>query len=174
MALSLLGAAAIGAGVSALGSVLGGVFGSSAARKRRRAIRRMQKENQDWYDKMYNEDATQRADALHLIQRTEDALKKRSKAAAGRAAMMDSGSEEEAREQQANNEAMANVVGQINANNERRKENIEQAYQNRKQALDAGIIEADAQRSQAIANATAGVIGAGGQFISSLGTDKKS
>lgn len=167
-------AAAIGAGVSALGSVLGGIFGSSAARKRREMIEKMQKENQDWYDRRYNEDATQKADALNLIQRTEDALKKRSKAAAGRAAMMGGGDEQAAREQEAGNEMMGKVIGQINANNERRKENIEQQYRQRKANLDAGIIEAEAQKQEEIGKAIGGVTGAAGQFISSLGGGSKS
>lgn len=175
--MSLIAAAAIGAGVSALGSVLGGVFGSSAARKRREALERMQRENQNWYDRRYNEDGTQRADALNLIRRTEDMMKKRSKAAAGRAAMMGGGDEVAAREREAGNEAVANVVGQIAANNERRKDNIEQQYLSRKQALDAGIMEADAQRQEQIANAVGGVISAGGQFASSMaggsGEEKK-
>lgn len=174
--MSLVAAAAIGAGVSALGSVLGGVFGSSAARKRREALERMKKENQDWYDRRYNEDGTQRADALNLIRRTEDMMKKRSKAAAGRAAMMGGGDEVAAREKEAGNEAVANAVGQIAANNERRKDSIEQQYLSRKQALDAGIIEADAQRQEQIGNAVGGVIAAGGQLAASAlggGEDKK-
>lgn len=168
MPLPLL-AAGIAAGVSALGSVLGGVFGSSAARKRRQMLEKMQRENQDWYDRRYNEDATQKADALNLIQRTEDALRKRSKAAAGRAAMMGGGDEQSAREQEAGNEMMGKVVGQVNANNERRKDSIEQQYRQRKASLDAGIVEQEAHKEEEIGKAVGGVIGAAGQFVGSMG-----
>ena len=177
MPLPLLAVAGIGAGVSALGSVLCGIFGSSAARKRRKMLEGMQRENQDWYDRKYNEDATQRADAMNLIQRTEDMMKKRAKASAGRSAMMGGGDEVAARDREAGAETVGRVAGQINADNERRKENIEQHYQTRKQALDAGIAQVEAEKDTQIANAVQGIAGAAGNFINSMagnGEEKKS
>lgn len=177
MPLPLLAAAGIGAGVSALGSITGGLLGSSAAReaarKRQQYLNSQKQENQSWFDRRYNEDATQRADAQRLLQITEDNIRKRNKAIAGREAVMGGATEETAKEKERNNEAMADVVGQIAANNERRKDEIEQQYLNRKQALSDAQNDAEVQfeqqRGQNIANATAGIIGAAGNFALAAG-----
>lgn len=177
MPLPLLAAAGISAGVSALGSITGGLLGSSAAReaarKRQQYLNSQKQENQSWFDRRYNEDATQRADAQRLLQITEDNIRKRNKAIAGREAVMGGATEETAKEKERNNEAMADVVGQIAANNERRKDEIEQQYLHRKQALSDAQNDAEVQfeqqRGQNIANATAGIIGAAGNFALAAG-----
>lgn len=163
---------AIAAGAQALGSIAGGILGASAARKAKQArlnyIKQAQQENQNWYDRRYNEDATQRADAQRLLQITEDNIRKRNKAVAGREAIMGGGTEETAREKERNNEVMGNVVGQIEAQNELRKDKIEDQYLNRKQALgeQAAEVEAGYQQAKAenIASAIQGVTGAAGNI----------
>ena len=136
----------------------------NAARMRKIFAKRKQ-DNQNWYDKNYNEDPTQRADAQRILQITEDNIRKRNKAAAGRAAMMGGGDEQAAREKETNNELYANAVGQIAANNEQRKQAIDAQYRNRKDALeDAEMGMEDAlsrQRQQAISGGIQGLIGAG-------------
>ena len=57
----------IGAGMQAAGAIWGGISASKSAKKVTQSIERQQQENQDWYDRRYNEDATQRADAQRLL-----------------------------------------------------------------------------------------------------------
>ena len=128
--------AIIGGAVGALGGLLGSAGKNEQIRKQMALLAKQQKENQDWYDRRYNEDATQRADAQRLLQTMEDSIRKRNKAAAGREAVMGGASESTAREKEAGNQMMANAVGQINANNERRKDAIEAQYRNQKAALE--------------------------------------
>lgn len=158
-----------GAGLSALGSIVGGAMASdeaeeNAARMRKIFAKRKQ-DNENWYNKNYNEDPTQRADAQRILQITENNIRKRNKAAAGRAAMMGGGDEQTAREKEANNELYANAVGQIAAQNEQRKQAIDAQYRNRKDALeDAEMGMEDAlsrSRQQQIGSSIQGIIGAG-------------
>lgn len=67
----------IGAGVKAAGSIYGGIKASKAIREQKRNIENQLRENQDWYDQRYNEDATQRADAQRLLTMTEDSIRNR-------------------------------------------------------------------------------------------------
>ena len=78
----------IGAGLGAAGAIFGGIKASQAMRQVAQTIDKQQRENQDWYNRRYNEDATQRADAQRVLSMTEARLKQRNKAAAGRAAVM--------------------------------------------------------------------------------------
>ena len=78
----------IGAGLGAAGAIFGGIKASQAMRQVAQTIDKQQRENQDWYNRRYNEDATQRADAQRVLSLTEERLKQRNKAAAGRAAVM--------------------------------------------------------------------------------------
>lgn len=158
-----------GAGLSAIGSIVGGAMAAdeaeeNAARMRKLFAKRKQ-DNQNWYDKNYNEDPTQRADAQRILQITEDNIRKRNKAAAGRAAMMGGGDEQTAREKEANNQMYANAVGQIAAQNEQRKQAIDAQYRARKDALeDAEMGMEDAlsrSRQQQIGSSIQGIIGAG-------------
>lgn len=60
--MGLLGGA-IGAGLSAVGSIFGNISASKAMKKVKNNLNEQRKRNQDWYDRRYNEDATQRTDA---------------------------------------------------------------------------------------------------------------
>ncbi|MCM1405167.1 MAG: hypothetical protein NC210_01960, partial [[Clostridium] fimetarium] len=71
----------IGAGIGAVGSIFGGIKASEAMREVKRGIERQRKKNQDWYDRRYNEDATQRADAQRALEITREQIKRRNRAA---------------------------------------------------------------------------------------------
>jgi len=160
--------ALIPAAIGAIGSIFGGSKASEAAKDRQRILAQQQQENQDWFDRRYNENATQRADAQRILQRTEEAIRKRNRAAAGREAVMGGPSEETAREKERGNELMADAVGQVVDANEKRKDAIEQQYLNRK----AGLQDQEAALAQERANAEAGgiqgVFGAAGNLAAEL------
>ena len=132
----MIPALAIGAALGGLGGILGSAGKNEAIRKQMQMIAQQQRENKDWYDRRYNEDSTQRADAQRILQVTQDRLRKSNKAAAGREAVMGGPSEATAREKEAGNQMMADAVSQINAAGERRKDQIEQQYRQNKAVLD--------------------------------------
>lgn len=176
----------IAAAISAAASIANGVLGSAKARKERRQqlayLDKQKKENRDWYNRRYYEDGTQRADAQRMITRTNDAIKKRTQAAYGRKAVVGGTDATLASTQQANAEAMGNALGDIVANSEARKDNIEAQYRERQQQLEAAKNDVNTSYSQAqrqnMANAATGVmsaaasIAANGEGSSSTGKSK--
>jgi hypothetical protein len=143
-----------------LGGVLGGLGKNSAIRKQMAMLAQQQRENQDWYDRRYNEDATQRADAQRLLQMTEESIRKRNRAAAGRAAVMGGTDESIAAEKEAGNKAMADAVSQINAAGEARKDQIEGQYRARKGQIDNAMMELEGQKSNTLDLISQGLGGA--------------
>lgn len=158
---------AIGAGISAIGGIFGGISASKAMKKVKRNIEQQQKENQDWYDRRYNEDATQRADAQRMITMVNDSIKKRNKQAAGAAAVMGGSEEAVAMAKEANNQALSDTTSQIAAQAEQRKDNIEQQYLNKKADLNNQLNELQMQKAQNTAQAIQGVTSA----AQSIGND---
>lgn len=164
------------AGASALSSLIGGHLSASAAREARdkelENIRKQQRENQNWYDRRYNEDPTQRADAQRLLTRTAELIKQRNKAAEGKAAVMGGTEESVAATKEANAKAIADVASNIASAGDARKDKIEEQYRATKQGLqnaETGVEAGyDKARSQAIADATKGVSSAIGSFASGL------
>lgn len=151
---------AIGAGISAIGGIFGGISASKAMKKVKRNIEQQQRENQDWYDRRYNEDATQRADAQRMITMVNDSIKKRNKQAAGAAAVMGGSEEAVAMAKEANNQALSDTTSQIVANAEQRKDNIEQQYLNRKADLNQQLNDLQMKKAQNTAQAIQGVTSA--------------
>lgn len=150
----------IGAAVGAAGSIFGGVSASKAVKAAKRRIEAQRKKNQDWYDRRYNEDATQRADAQRILTQTEESIKNRNRAAAGAAAVMGGTDESVAAAKAANNEALADATAQIAANAEAHKDNIEATYLQNENALVEQLNNLDQQKAQAIGGAVQGVANA--------------
>lgn len=150
----------IGAAVGAAGSIYGGIQAAGAMSNVRNGILQQQKDNQAWYDRRYNEDATRRADAQRLITMTEDSIKNRNRQAAGTAAVMGGTEESIAAAKEANNKALADTTSQIVAANEARKDQIENQYIQTKNGLQSQLNDLEKQKAQAISEAIKGVTGA--------------
>lgn len=157
----------VGGGLSAAGAIFGGISASKAMKKTKRNVEAQRKKNQDWYDRRYNEDATQRADAQRILTQTEESIKQRNRAAAGSAAVMGGTDESVAAAKAANNEALADATAQIAANADARKDSIEATYlQNdsafveQLNAIEQGKAQAISQAVQGVANAGASIAGA--------------
>lgn len=166
-------AAIAGAALGTAGSIVGGIASARANRKKRKALQKRKKENEDWYNRRYNEDATQRADAQALLSRTEEAIRDRNRAAAGRQAVIGGTDEAVAATRAANSAALADTAAQIVANNEQRKDQIEQTYLSRRDSLDDQLNGMDAQRSQDVATATSGLLNTAGSIAASLDSTAK-
>lgn len=172
----------IGAGISAASSIGNAIFGGISANKQKReqlrALREQQRENRNWYNRRYNEDATQRADVQRMLSRTNEAIKARNRAAAGKKAVVGGTDVSLASTQQANAAAVGDALSQVTAQAEARKDNIEQQYRERKADLDAqeADVKANAAAAKRAATAQAATsatnIGAG-ILMNSLGDGKE-
>jgi len=149
----------IGAAVGAAGSIFGGISASKAIKKQKRMIQQQMKENQDWYDRRYNEDATQKADAQAILTQTEESIKNRNRQAAGAQAVMGGTDESVAAAKAANNQALTNAVSNINAQAVQQKQSIENKYLDTKSELNGKLQELEGQKAQAISQAIQGVSG---------------
>lgn len=148
---------AIGGALKVGGAIFGGISQARAAKKIRQNIENQQKENQDWYDRRYNEDMTQRADAVALINRTEESIRNRNKNAAATAAVMGGTNEALAAQRAANNAALTDTMSQIAVTADQRKDAIENQYRNRNADLISQINANEAQKAANIAAAIQGV-----------------
>lgn len=147
----------IGSALGAVGSIFGGISASKAMKKAKENVEAQVKKNQDWYDRRYNEDATQRADAQRILTLTEENIRNRNRQAAGTQAVMGGTEESVAAAKAANNQALADATAQIAVNGERRKDAIEQQYLERDAGLQDKINDFETQRADAIAGAVQGV-----------------
>lgn len=149
------------------GSIFGGISASKAMKRVKQNIEDQQRRNQDWYDRRYNEDATERADAQRILTITQDNIRKRNQQAAGTQAVMGGTDESVAAAKAQNNEALAEATSQIAVNGERRKDAIEQQYQstdaqlqNQLNNLEINKAQAISQAVQGLSHASAGMAGA--------------
>ena len=165
--MGLLGGA-IGAGLSAVGSIFGNISASKAMKKVKDNLNEQRKRNQDWYDRRYNEDATQRADAQAILTRTEETIRARNKQAAGTQAVMGGTEESVAAAKAANNQALADATATIAVNADKRKDAIEQQYQARDAEIQEQLNDLEQKKAQNTAQAIQGVAEAGSNIAGIL------
>ena len=139
------------------GSIFGGLSASKAMKNVKKNLENQQRENRDWYDRNYNEDATQRADAQRVLAMTEQSIRERNRQAAGTAAVMGGSDESVAATKAANAQAMADAASQIAVAGDRRKDSIEQQFQERKAAINDKLNEVERQKAGMISQAVSGV-----------------
>lgn len=148
---------AIGGAMKIGGAIFGGISQARAAKKVKENIEGQQRENQDWYDRRYNEDMTQRADAQALINRTEESIRNRNKQAAASAAVMGGTNEALAAAKAANNAALTDTMSQIAIAADQRKDAIENQYRTRNADLNEKLNENETTKAQNISSAIQGV-----------------
>lgn len=158
--MGLIGSIAGGA-LGAAGSIFGGISASKAMRRVKKNLRAQKEANQNWYDRRYNEDATQRADAQRILTQTEESIRNRNRQAAGAQAVMGGTDESTAAAKAANAQALADATSQIAVNAENRKDQIEQTYQQRDSQINEALNNLEINKAQAISQAVQGVAKAG-------------
>lgn len=165
--MGILGSA-IGGSLGIGASIFGGISASKAMKKIKKNLQSQMQENQDWYDRRYNEDATQRADAQRILTMTNENIKQRNQQAAGAQAVMGGTEESVAAAKAANNQALAGATSQIAVNGERRKDQIESQYMQTKADLNDKLNNLEQARAQNTAQAVQGVAQAGSNMASVL------
>lgn len=158
--MGLIGSIAGGA-LGAAGSIFGGISASKAMRRVKENLQAQKEANQNWYDRRYNEDATQRADAQRILTQTEESIRNRNRQAAGVQAVMGGTDESTAAAKAANAQALADATSQIAVNAENRKDQIEQTYQQRDSQINEALNNLEINKAQAISQAVQGVAKAG-------------
>ena len=159
---------AIGAGLGAFGSIFGGIQASKAMKEYRKNLESERERNRSWYDRRYNEDATQRADARALLTKVEESIRNRNRAAAGTQAVVGGTEESVAAAKAANNEALSNVATNIAVNGEARKDAIESQYMQTDGALQQKLNDLEMNRAHAVSQAIGGVSQAGANIAEIL------
>ncbi len=165
--MGLLGGA-IGAGLGAVGSIFGGIAASKAMKNVKNNINAQRSANRDWYDRRYNEDATQRADAVAAVNRVEQGIRERNRQAAGTQAVMGGTEESTAATKAANNQAVAEATAAIAVNGDRRKDAIEGQFQAKEEALQSQLNDLERQKAGNVAQAIQGVAQAGANIAGIL------
>lgn len=147
----------VGAGLQAVGSIFGGIQASKAMKQVKKNLQAQEQANKDWYNRRYNEDATQRADAQRILAKTEEMIRQRNQQAAGAQAVMGGTEESVAAAKAANNQAMAEAASQIAVNAAHQKDQIEQTYQQRDAQLQGQLNDMERARAQEVTKAIGGV-----------------
>ena len=158
--MGLIGSIAGGA-LGAAGSIFGGISASKAMRRLKKNLQAQKEANHNWYDRRYNEHATQRADAQRILTQTEESIRNRNRQAAGVQAVMGGTDESTAAAKAANAQALADATSQIAVNAENRKDQIEQTYQQRDSQINEALNNLEMNKAQAISQAVQGVAKAG-------------
>lgn len=162
--MGLFGSIAGGA-LGAAGSIFGGISASKAMRRVKKNLQAQKEANQNWYDRRYNEDATQRADAQRILTLTEESIRNRNRQAAGAQAVMGGTDESTAAAKAANAQALADATSQIAAGAENRKDQIEQTYQQRDSQINEALNNLEINKAKAISQAVQGVAKAGAGIV---------
>ena len=145
-------------------SIFGGISASKAMKKVKNNLQEQQRENEAWYNRRYNEDATQRADAQRILTMTEESIKNRNRQAAGAAAVMGGTEESVAAAKATNNQALADATSQIAVNADAHKDAIESQYQVRDAQLNQQLNGLEINKANAVSQAVQGVAQAGGSI----------
>lgn len=159
----------IGGALGAIGGIFGSISKNKMLKEQQRMVDGQKRENQDWYDRRYNEDSTQRADAQAMLTHTADMIRRRNQQAAGSAAVMGGTDESVAATKEANAKALADTTSQIAVAGEQRKDKIEGQYMSRKDALDEQLRALRGQKVDAFGMVSNAIGGAADGFASGSG-----
>lgn len=139
------------------GAVIGGILSGKESRKQEKLLKQQKADNEAWYNRRYNEDGTQRADAQRLLTNTQEQLRKQTQAAQGASAVTGASTESVAAQKAANLNALADATSTIAAASDARKDNIEQQYQQNANANTNAQIQVSQNKQQQIQAATSQV-----------------
>lgn len=159
----------IGGSVGALGGIFGGISKNKMLKKMRKMINEQKRENQNWYDRRYNEDATQRADAQAILTQTADMIKRRNQQSAGTQAVMGGTEESAAAAKEANAKALSDATSQIAVAGAQRKDQIEGQYRERQHQLDEQLRQLEGEKVDAFGMISNAIGGAVNGFASGMG-----
>lgn len=127
--------AIIGAATSIAGSIAGGIASKKAAKKAQKQLDEQNRKNEEWYNRRYNEDATQTAEARNMLRQAREAAAERIRQARGTQAVMGNSGENVAQAYASANDMLGDTMSNIAAQGTARKDAIESQYMSRNQAI---------------------------------------
>lgn len=154
----------VGAGLGAAASIFGGIQASKAMKKVKKNLEQRKEANKAWYDRRYNEDALQRADAQRVLTMTDERIRNRNKQSAGAQAVMGGTEASAAAAREANSTALSSTMASMAANAASRKDAVEQQYIKTRDSLDDSLNDLEIKKAGEIAKAVQGVADAGGKM----------
>lgn len=154
----------IGSAIGAGASIFGGLSASKAMKRAKRNIESQRVKNEAWYDRRYNEDATQRADAQQVLTQTQDMLRRNAEQAAGGAAVTGGTDESVAQAKAQATNAVGDVMSNMNTQADRRKDAIEQQYRANDDNYANQLNQLETNKANAIGQAVQGVGNAAGSM----------
>lgn len=154
--------AIIGAVAGVAGTGVNALLGAAERRRQQRMLDAEERKNRLWYDRRYNEEGRETAVGQRMLEKMREAQRERMSSVAGRSAVMGGSGAVSAAESAAANKAIGDTVGQLDANQEARRDRIEQQYRQRDAQISAQRANLSAQQQANLANAAtqASAIGA--------------
>jgi len=162
----------IGGGLQLAGSIAGSIASARAAKKANKMVEAQKAKNQAWYDRNYNQPATQRADAVDLMNRSREYMDNRNQRSAMTNAVMGGTDEALAMDKANTNQVLAETAANINAQADQRKDAIEQNYMDQDTALTNQQFNTQMQKAQNISQAASGASAGAAGIVGSI-FDKK-
>lgn len=159
----------IGAGMKIGGAIFGGAKAAQAAKEQQQILSQAKKENQDWYDRRYNEDFTKRADALQTLNYAKQQAENLYKRSAGASAVTGATDEASALQKEAGNKMISEATSSIAAQADDYKQGVENQYLNQKNSFEQQQMQVLREKAGAIQQAVGGVNNAAGGLSSGIG-----
>lgn len=142
-----------GAALGAVTSIAGSFAAKKQARKAEAQLAQQKKQNEDWYNRRYNEDYTQTAEAQRALTLAREEAQRQLAAARGRQAVMGGTEESVAATQEAVNKGLADTMSQIAAQGTARKDAVESTYLNKKDSIAQQYMNLYNNRANAVSQA---------------------
>lgn len=154
----------IGAVAGIGGAIAGGIASRKAAKKNKKILGQMRQDSKDWFEREYNADFTQRADAQSALNRAREILGQRYKYAQGAAEVSGATDESVALQKAAANEALANITSNIAERADAYKDQVRANYENQQNAFNQAEMNINSGKAAGIAQAAGGLASAGAMF----------
>lgn len=138
-------------------SILGGIFSAAKMKKNQKIIDAQRNRSQAWYDREYNADFTQRADAQAALGKAREILDSRYKQAEAQAAITGATPEAIAMQKQAGNNVLAGITSNIAARADAYKEQVRANYENQQNAADNTEINKNVNLANNISRTASGL-----------------
>lgn len=147
------------------GAAMSAIAGARAYRNQMKNLRKQERENQNWYDRRYNENATERADSVALNEQAKQHFAERMAQHQGTAAVMGGTNAQLAAEKNAEAAGYAAQQAQRQQMADTRKDTIENKFLANKTNIQNKMLEMEAQRAQGIQAAASQMAQAGSDMM---------
>ena len=144
--------AAIPAIISAAQSIYGAISEGGKRKQMAREQEKWQAENNAWYNKNYYGDYMQRADVQNVIRKMREETQAQNRADQNSQAVLGTTNEVAVANKERRNRAIADLYGNLSAQGQRWKDNIDQQYRSRRYGIQGLQYDVMGQQAQSANN----------------------